>query len=207
LSTGTTGDGSGEVTLGVGNDELGALKVDLLEVGPGFLVAGPHRSGRSTALATIAVGLRASGWHVVAVTPRPSIVRNHANAVFDSHGPGLHDALAVVDGPLAVLVDDAELVTDSPGAGVLDAMLRTARDAGHIVVIAGSTGELAIDFRGFLVDARRARNGILLNPRGRSTARCSACGYRGAPAVRRPPAAGFSSSADRSRRCRWPYQR
>jgi DNA segregation ATPase FtsK/SpoIIIE, S-DNA-T family len=157
--------GSGQVTLGVGGDELGALSVDLLEVGPGFLVAGPHRSGRSTALATIAVGLRASGWHVVAVTPRPSIVRNYANDVFDTHGPGLDDALALANGPLAVVVDDAELVTDSPVAGVLDAMMRAARDAGHIVVIAGSTDELAIGFRGFLVDARRARSGILLNPR------------------------------------------
>ena len=142
------------------------MKVDLLEVGPGFLVAGPHGAGRSTALATIAVGLRAAGWHVVAVTPRPSIVRNHANDAFDTHDPGLDDALVHLDGPLAVLVEDAELVTDSPVAGVLDRVMRTARDAGRIVVIAGSTDELAIGFRGFLVDARRARSGILLNPRG-----------------------------------------
>jgi DNA segregation ATPase FtsK/SpoIIIE, S-DNA-T family len=44
--------------------------------------------------------------------------------------------------------------------------MRTARDAGHVVVIAGTTDDLAVGFRGFVVDARRARSGLLLNPRG-----------------------------------------
>jgi len=67
---------------------------------------------------------------------------------------------------VAVMVDDAELITDSPIASHLDRLMRTARDAGHIVVIAGSTDEMGIGFRGFLADARRARSGILLHPRG-----------------------------------------
>jgi DNA segregation ATPase FtsK/SpoIIIE, S-DNA-T family len=67
---------------------------------------------------------------------------------------------------LAVLVDDAELVTDSPAAGVLDRLMRTARDAGHIVAIAGTTEELSVGFRGFVVEARRARTGLLMAPRG-----------------------------------------
>jgi S-DNA-T family DNA segregation ATPase FtsK/SpoIIIE len=157
--------GSALVTLGVGGDELSPVRVDLLDAGPGFVVAGPHRSGRSTTLATIADALRSTGWQVVAVSPRPSILRDHANQVVDSHEAGLDDLLALANGRLAVMVDDAELITDSPVAGVLDRFIRTARDAGHIVVIAGSVDELAIGFRGFLVDARRARSGILLNPR------------------------------------------
>ncbi|HEY0871441.1 MAG TPA: FtsK/SpoIIIE domain-containing protein, partial [Acidothermaceae bacterium] len=158
--------GSPRVTLGVGGDELTAVYVDLLDTGPGFLVAGPHRSGRTTALATIADGARASGWHVVAVTPRSSALRDHADDVFDAGGVGLAEALARVDGRLAVLVDDAELIADSPVASDLDRLMRVARDGGHIVVIAGSTDEMSIGFRGFLVDARRARSGILLHPRG-----------------------------------------
>jgi DNA segregation ATPase FtsK/SpoIIIE, S-DNA-T family len=133
----------------------------------------PHQSAVSFSTArsryvrsVIADGLRASGWHVVAVTPRSSAVRDHADDVFDSGGVGLEDALARVDGRLAVLVDDAELITDSPVASDLDRLVRAARDAGHVVVIAGSTDEMGIGFRGFLVDARRARSGILLNPRG-----------------------------------------
>ena len=187
--------GSPRVTLGVGGDELGALHVDLLEAGPGFLVVGPVRSGRSTALATIADGLRASGWHVVAVTPRSSTLGAHANDIVDAGGIGFNDALAHVGSPLAVLVDDAELITDLPVARDLDRLMCIARDAGHIVVIAGSTDEMGIGFRGFLVDARRARSGILLNPRGpldgevlgvrlpRSTA-CAAAPGRGLLVVR-----------------------
>jgi DNA segregation ATPase FtsK/SpoIIIE, S-DNA-T family len=162
---GPASPGSALVTLGVGGDELSAVVVDLLDAGPGFVVAGPHRSGRSTALATIADALRATGWRVVAVSPRQSILRDHASDVVESHGPELDELLGLVDGRLAVIVDDAELITDSPVAGVLDRFIRTARDAGHLVVIAGSVDELAIGFRGFLVDARRARSGILLNPR------------------------------------------
>jgi S-DNA-T family DNA segregation ATPase FtsK/SpoIIIE len=162
---GVTTPGSGVVPLGVGGDELSTVQVDLLDAGPGFVVAGPHRSGRSTTLATIADALRASDWRVVAVSARASLLRDHAHDVFESHGPGLDELLGSVDGRLAVMVDDAELITDSPVAAILDRFIRTARDAGHIVVIAGSVDELAIGFRGFLVDARRARSGILLNPR------------------------------------------
>ncbi|HTC69054.1 MAG TPA: FtsK/SpoIIIE domain-containing protein, partial [Acidothermaceae bacterium] len=157
--------GSALVTLGVGGDELTAVQVDLLDAGPGFVVAGPHRTGRTTALATIADALRSTGWQVVAVSPRQSILGDHANHVVDSHGPGLDELLALVDRRLAVMIDDAELVTDSPVAVVLDRFIRSARDAGHIVVVAGSVDELAIGFRGFLADARRARSGVLLNPR------------------------------------------
>jgi S-DNA-T family DNA segregation ATPase FtsK/SpoIIIE len=69
-------------------------------------------------------------------------------------------------GRVAVLVDDAEVITDSPIASDLDRLMRAARDAGHIVVLAGSTDEMGIGFRRFLVDAGRARSGILLHPPG-----------------------------------------
>jgi hypothetical protein len=49
---------------------------------------------------------------------------------------------------------------------VLDRLVRTARDSGQLVVIAGTTQELSAGFRGFVVDVRRARAGLLLAPRG-----------------------------------------
>jgi S-DNA-T family DNA segregation ATPase FtsK/SpoIIIE len=158
--------GSARVVLGVGGDELAPVSIDLLDSGPGFLVAGPPRSGRSTALATIGAGLRAAGWQVVALTPRPSAVRDHADQHFEPADLRFADALADVHGRLAVLVDDAELVTESPAAGVLDRLMRAARDAGHIVAIAGITEDLSVGFRGFIVEARRARTGLLMAPRG-----------------------------------------
>jgi S-DNA-T family DNA segregation ATPase FtsK/SpoIIIE len=158
--------GSALVTLGLGGDELAAVTIDLLEFGPGFLIAGPPRSGRSTALATVAAGLRAAGWRLVAVTPRDSVVRDYAHEIFDATQFGVDAAFDRGLGRLAVLVDDAEIVAESPVAGVLDRLMRTARDSGHLVVIAGTTEELSIGFRGFVVDVRRARTGLLLAPRG-----------------------------------------
>ena len=158
--------GSACVTLGVGGDELAPVTIDLLEFGPGFLIAGPPRSGRSTALATVAVGLRAAGWRVVAVTPRDSVLRDYAHETFDAMQFGVDAAFDRGLGRLAVLVDDAEIVAESPAAVVLDRLMRTARDSGHLVVIAGTTEELSVGFRGFVVDVRRARTGLLLAPRG-----------------------------------------
>ncbi len=158
--------GSAHVTLGVGGDELAAVTIDLLEFGPGFLIAGPPRSGRSTALATVAAGLRVAGWRVVAVTPRDSVLRDYAHETFDATQFGIDSAFDRGLGRLAVLVDDAEIVAESPAAVVLDRLTRTARDSGHLVVIAGTTEELSVGFRGFVVDVRRARTGLLLAPRG-----------------------------------------
>lgn len=166
LSATSPRTGSALVTLGVGGDELAAVTIDLLESGPGFLIAGPPRSGRSTALATVAAGLRAAGWRLVAVTPRDSVVRDYAHEVFDATQFGVDAAFDRGLGRLAVLVDDAEIVAESPAAAVLDRLMRTARDSGHLVVIAGTTEELSIGFRGFVVDVRRARTGLLLAPRG-----------------------------------------
>ena len=157
---------TGEVVLGVGGDELDAVRIDLLESGPGFVVAGPPRSGRSTALATIAIGLRAAGWHTVAVTARPSPLGAFVDTAVDASAPSVETALTSATQRVAVLVDDAELVTDSPAAAVLDRFTRQARDAGNLVAIAGTTDDLSIGFRGFVVEARRSRTGVLLTPRG-----------------------------------------
>jgi S-DNA-T family DNA segregation ATPase FtsK/SpoIIIE len=156
--------GSAAVVLGLGGDELGPISVDLLESGPGFVIAGPPRSGRSSALGTVGSQLRARGWQVLAVTARPSPVGAFAEAAFDADDPGFE---AAADGAkrLAVLVDDAELVSDSVAGRVLDRLTRTARDARRLVIVAGTTEELSVGFRGFAVDARKSRAGLLLSPR------------------------------------------
>jgi DNA segregation ATPase FtsK/SpoIIIE, S-DNA-T family len=62
-------------------------------------------------------------------------------------------------------VDDAELVVDSGLGRVLERVVREARDVGVLVVVAGTTEELVTGFRGFVVDVRKARAGVLLSPR------------------------------------------
>jgi S-DNA-T family DNA segregation ATPase FtsK/SpoIIIE len=160
------GAGSSSVVFGVGGDELDAVVVDLDVHAPGFVVGGPPRSGRSTALLTIALGLQRAGRSVVAVAPRPSPLRalpGLAGCVTSRDAATeLEDLLA--GDPCALLVDDAELLVDSGLSAVLEKAVREARDRGHVVVAAGTTDDLLAGFRGFVVELRRSRAGVLLAP-------------------------------------------
>jgi S-DNA-T family DNA segregation ATPase FtsK/SpoIIIE len=160
--------------VGVGGDELRPLVVDLADDGPGFTVAGPPRSGRSSTLLCLAATLLAGGTRLVLITPRPSSLRLLAG-VPGVLGPlGAGDSLAGLplgagreDGaPTVVLVDDAELLTDTPLAAELADHLHRARDAGSALVAAATTEDLLGQFRGFLVDLRRSGCGLLLWPAG-----------------------------------------
>ncbi|MFN2540037.1 MAG: FtsK/SpoIIIE domain-containing protein [Mycobacteriales bacterium] len=150
------------VGVGVGGDELSLLGVDLAVHGPGFTIAGPPGSGRSTALVGLAAGLLASGTTVCALAPRPSPLRDLAGAVHVADADQLVRALTSATGRLAVVVDDAELLLASPVADVLAQLLRDGRDTGHALVVAGGLAELGVAFRGFAADVRRSRSGLLL---------------------------------------------
>ncbi|MFL6056820.1 MAG: FtsK/SpoIIIE domain-containing protein [Actinoallomurus sp.] len=159
--------------VGAGGDELGPVGVDLLAEGPGFTVAGPPRSGRSTVLMTMVTSLLdprigEGTVPVVLICPRRSPLR-------DLRGePGV---LAVLEGPddayrfeeivesqsrYVVVVDDAELLDTAPFDDVLVRALREARDAEQAVIIAGTTQDLARGYSGFIADTRRSRTGVLL---------------------------------------------
>src|SRR5262249_1308969 len=58
--------------VGVGGDELRPVGVDLDDDGPAFVIGGPSRSGRSTALLTVAHSLLSGGCELVVVAPRGS---------------------------------------------------------------------------------------------------------------------------------------
>ncbi|MDT7545029.1 MAG: segregation ATPase FtsK/SpoIIIE, family [Actinomycetota bacterium] len=162
LSALPRGTGS-RVVLGVGGDELVPLEVDLS--GSGFLVAGPPRSGRSSALMAMATQLQAEGTRVVAVAPRPSALRALPGCHTDPDASYDLDA-ALGTGRVALVVDDAELLVDSAVAHLLERTTRQMRDTGSLVVVAGTTDELVTGFRGFVVDVRRSRSGVLLSPQG-----------------------------------------
>jgi S-DNA-T family DNA segregation ATPase FtsK/SpoIIIE len=160
--------------VGAGGDELAPVGADLLGDGPGFVVAGPPRSGRSTALCTMVKSLldpKIGLVPVVLVTPRRSPLAALAGR------PGV---LAVLDGTAeaadleaaigtehryVVVVDDAELLDETELDDALSEVLRTARDGQHAVVIGGTTEDLGRGYRGLLSDARRSRSGLLLGVR------------------------------------------
>lgn len=160
------------VTPGVGGDRLRPLDVDLGEAGPVVLVAGPPRSGRSTALLTCLVSLlggvpdASRPQRVLVLAPRPGPLRTP---------PALGVPVTVVTGPrgdvrdlldpaTVLVVDDAEQVTDPGAVAALDAALTTARDSGTVVLAGGTTSALLSCYRPWAEEARRGRTGLLLAP-------------------------------------------
>ncbi len=167
--------GDAVVTVGAGGDELGPVHVDLNDAGPGFVVAGPARAGRSTALATMVrslTGRERKARSVILVTPRVSPLRGLAElpgvVASLAGGPDLADELQTaidkVAGPAALVIDDGELVGDA-ASRLLQDLLRTARDQRLVVLAAATTDDLLMSrYRGWLGDARRSRSGLLLTP-------------------------------------------
>jgi S-DNA-T family DNA segregation ATPase FtsK/SpoIIIE len=161
--------------VGVGGDSLAALGPDLSSGAPAFVVAGPGGSGRSTILVAMARSLLAAGTRLVLVTPRSSPLRSLASrdGVAEAFtGVSLGDdelgrVLGAVEGPVAVLVDDAELLRDCDAAGELSRIVTGAQSKSEpafrrALVLAGDPESgLCAGFGGWQVDAKRARRGAL----------------------------------------------
>jgi DNA segregation ATPase FtsK/SpoIIIE, S-DNA-T family len=168
---------AGQVLVGVGGDELSVRTFDALEHGPALAVAGPPRSGRSTALLTMWASMRDAGWSGVVVVPRRSPLRDleserGVHAVFDAQAEraAIEETLAALSalpGRKALLVDDLELLgQDGPLADVVTATIGSWRDSGNLVVTAGTLDELTGMYRGPITAVKRSRAGLLLNPQG-----------------------------------------
>jgi S-DNA-T family DNA segregation ATPase FtsK/SpoIIIE len=156
--------------VGVGGDRLAACGPDLGVGTPAFLIGGPPRSGRSTALCSLAASYLAAGTRVLLVAPQPSPLQRIAAAegvVEFVDGPDLPaEALAkalLADAPVAVLIDDAELLRDCAAADELIAVLRRQRGLVGLV-LAGDPESVGAGFAGWQVEARKARRGLLLSP-------------------------------------------
>ena len=158
--------------VGVGGDELTALGPDLSDGAPAFIVAGPARSGRSAVLASMTCSLVASGAQVILVTPRSSPLRALASRPgvarsfeqSDLGGDELASALACLTGPAAVVIDDADLLTDCEAGGELSKIITRGAGRSLALVVAGDPDTLASGFGGWPADARRARRGCLTAP-------------------------------------------
>jgi len=160
--------------VGVGGDELTAFGVDLGSSTPGFVIAGPAKSGRSTALLSMAKSLTSSGATLVAFCPRPSPLASLAGSkgvleVFQGR-PTAGDVTAAIDGqdgPLVVVVDDAEAFARSEADDALKEILRSrsgGAGAQIALVVAGQVEEMKSEIRGVIVEARKSKAGLLLSP-------------------------------------------
>jgi len=189
--------------LGLGGDDAGPLTVDFAGRSPVFLVCGPPGTGRSTVLLTLAVSLMASGTRIVALTPRVSPLRRLAeyswNRVLTDPNPSAADleaALEEVGTPCVVLVDDADLLAQVPAAdAVLRRVVATGKDRGLGLAAAATPETFVQAMVGWIGDARRLRQGVLLNPQ--SAAEGDVIGARLPPnQLRRPARPGRGYTAD-----------
>jgi DNA segregation ATPase FtsK/SpoIIIE, S-DNA-T family len=67
-----------------------------------------------------------------------------------------------------VVVDDAELLYDTGLDEALENVVRRGVDGGIGLIAAGTTDSLSGQYRGFAVEARKSRNGVLLTPQSPS---------------------------------------
>ena len=186
-------------TIGVGGNRLEPVLIDLVANGPGYLVAGPRKSGRSNTLVALGRSLISGSTRVIGVTTLPSPLERLAGTVgvggvFSGRATTPEEIDAVLDrltGPVAVLVDDVEQLFDSPLAAYLEGLIRGAHRHNRAVVLAGGVAELnSVSFRGPVAEARKSRSGLLLSPSAPTDAELLG--------VRLPKTAIFSGPAGRA---------
>jgi S-DNA-T family DNA segregation ATPase FtsK/SpoIIIE len=156
------------VALGLGDAELEPLHVSLAD--RHFLVAGPYRSGRSTALATLVAGLRESSADVPVhlLAPRRSPLLELEGWASAASGIEECDAaaarLADVEGPAVLVIDDGDELAETLGSASLETLVRRGRDAGICVIAAAERQAVQRAFAGWLRELRKDEHGLLLDP-------------------------------------------
>jgi S-DNA-T family DNA segregation ATPase FtsK/SpoIIIE len=147
--------------VGVSGDHLRAVWARF-DAGTGpLIIAGPARSGRSTAAAGVAVSTAAGGARVLLVAPRPGPAHGAAQAA----GVQL---LAPLDlaGALDAGAPDVVVIDDADTAGLDDALVaRLTGPRAPALAVAGLLDSFGIGVRG-LLQAARNRPGpvVLLSP-------------------------------------------
>ncbi|WP_430791935.1 FtsK/SpoIIIE domain-containing protein [Actinoplanes sp. G11-F43] len=156
---------------GVGGDELTAMGPDLAS-NPTFVIGGPPRSGRSTALLTMALSLLDGGSRLVVAAPRRSPLRDLAGragvlAVFAGDDVVKAELLEILGGtaePVVIVVDDADNLAKSLADSIFTEIARTGAEKGRALLVAGQTDRLLSGFSGWIPELRRNRQGLLISP-------------------------------------------
>ncbi|MFF4749083.1 FtsK/SpoIIIE domain-containing protein [Streptomyces sp. NPDC002514] len=160
-----TGSDPWEIPVGLDDATLGCAWLRLYEH-EHALIAGPQRSGRSTALCALArlAAAAQAPPHVIAYAPRRSPLRDlppgPARTVVTAYD-ALAQALSGCSGPTLLLVDDADTVEDETGA--LERWLSAAGPGRHLVA-AGRADALRRLYGHWTQPARDSRCGVLLAP-------------------------------------------
>ncbi|WP_435843914.1 FtsK/SpoIIIE domain-containing protein [Streptomyces fructofermentans] len=162
--------------IAVGGDTLTSVGPDLVDV-PTFVIAGPPRTGRSTALLSAAESLLAAGTGLIVLAPRRSPLRElrarpGVAAVITDTDVSVRDfreALSGIPEDFGVIVvDDAELFMGAEIDSDLALLARGGAGAGWGVLAAGNAESLSLSLAGWMGQVKRNRTGMLLSPQGLS---------------------------------------
>jgi DNA segregation ATPase FtsK/SpoIIIE, S-DNA-T family len=163
------------VPLGIADDDLKSATVDLTDMH--LLVVGPYRSGRSTALATLAHGAREARQDAVLhlLAPRRSPLRELP--IWDSIAASPQACAETTAALVAqleagesqerwmfVFVDDGGELGEAMVANQLERLVRVGRDGAVRVVAAVETGSARGLGLGWIRELRRDGHGLLLQP-------------------------------------------
>ncbi|GGQ07692.1 FtsK/SpoIIIE domain-containing protein [Streptomyces mutabilis] len=165
--------------VGIGGDEIVGFGPDLADGVPAFVIAGPAKSGRSTVLMNIAQSFLAQGTRLVVAAPRQSPLRHldgtqgvlkvfTGDDIDEDEFEELIDE-ASLEEPIAVLVDDGEILEDCDAESQMKKIVSRGAERGLALVIAGDEEDVCSGFSGWQVDAKKARRGILLSPQESSS--------------------------------------
>ena len=165
-----------EAVIGLSDESLAPVST-VLDEGH-FLIAGPRRSGRSTALETIARSLRAAmpSLELHLAAPR----RSHLPSleIWSSVASGLQESEALLSSlaervaartsgseePIVLVVDDGGELSDGKAGTALEMIARRGRDLGVWVVAATEAQGAHRTFGGWLRELRNEEHGLLLVP-------------------------------------------
>ena len=171
------GGGPLETYVGLGSSDLGPVAVDI--AGRHFLVVGPYRSGRTSALRLIVESLRraAPAMDIHLLAPRRSglseleLWTSAAVGVEDCESAAERLAGLLLDvrpgageDATVVVLDDGEELADSLAAPWLATLVRRGRDVGVRVVAAVERQVALGSFSPWLVELRKEKYGLLLEP-------------------------------------------
>jgi S-DNA-T family DNA segregation ATPase FtsK/SpoIIIE len=162
--------------IGVDEIDVAPVAIDLTE--SHFFIAGPYRSGRTSALATIvgSIGLAPMPTELHLLAPRRSALLELPGWATSARGSDacteasqrLREIVQARSpdeehAPLYVVIDDAGELADSPAATPLETILKRGRDV-NVRVIAACESAAARGFSPWIREIRKDANGLLLTP-------------------------------------------
>ena len=162
------------VTIGIGERTLAPREVDLS--GSHLLVVGPRRSGKSTALVTLASGLAApvdTDLHLL--TPRRSPLSSlplwtssvrGADQVEEFLAPFAAAAASqeALPRPVVLVVDDGHELSDTGADTSLEQLVRYGAEIGVVVIGSADVTAAHRTYGGWLPELRKERHALLLQP-------------------------------------------